>query len=56
VERRIADRSLTPARIETLMNNARALPGTYAGGCGSGIADAARTLAALSASQGGLGD
>ncbi|WP_261994051.1 S8 family peptidase [Streptomyces sp. t39] len=40
--------SLTPAQIETAMKaSARALPGTCTGGCGAGIADAAKTIAAL---------
>ncbi|MEO6085451.1 MAG: S8 family serine peptidase, partial [Umezawaea sp.] len=39
--------SLTPAQVEALLKrNARALPGTCAGGCGAGIADAAKTVVA----------
>ncbi|MER7486505.1 S8 family serine peptidase [Streptomyces sp. NPDC126497] len=42
------DPSLTPSRVESLIKgNARALPGSCSGGCGSGLADAARTLTAL---------
>ncbi|WP_405593982.1 S8 family serine peptidase [Streptomyces sp. NBC_01410] len=38
--------ALTPAELERAMkDNARPLPGTCAGGCGSGLADAARTVA-----------
>jgi serine protease len=41
--------SLTPDQIETLIkNNAKPLPGTCTGGCGTGIIDAAKTLAAVS--------
>ena len=40
--------SLTPDQIETLIkNNAKPLPGTCTGGCGTGIIDAAKTLAAV---------
>ncbi|WP_197287756.1 S8 family peptidase [Streptomyces apocyni] len=43
-----ADSSLTPSEIETaLKNNARPVPGTCSGGCGAGIADAAKTVAAV---------
>jgi serine protease len=39
--------SLTPAQIETLIkNNARTFPGTCTGGCGAGLADAAKTVLA----------
>jgi len=39
--------SLTPAQVETLIkNNARPLAGTCTGGCGAGLADAAKTVAA----------
>ncbi|WP_345585969.1 S8 family peptidase [Streptomyces prasinosporus] len=42
------DPAITPSRVESLIkNNARALPGTCSGGCGYGLADAARTLAAM---------
>ncbi|WP_329336259.1 S8 family serine peptidase [Streptomyces sp. NBC_01352] len=44
-----ANSSLTPAQIETaIKNNARALPGACSGGCGAGLADAAKTVAAVS--------
>lgn len=40
--------SLTPAQIETaIKNNTRSLPGSCSGGCGAGLADAARTLTAV---------
>ena len=40
--------SLTPDQIETLIkNNAKPLPGSCSGGCGTGIIDAAKTLAAV---------
>ncbi|UZI32776.1 S8 family serine peptidase [Streptomyces sp. VB1] len=40
--------SLTPAQIEqAIKDNARPLPGTCTGGCGTGIADATKTLAAV---------
>ncbi|MFJ3906007.1 S8 family serine peptidase [Streptomyces sp. NPDC090025] len=40
--------SLTPADIESAIKaNARPLPGTCTGGCGTGIADAAKTVAAV---------
>ncbi|UZI33879.1 S8 family peptidase [Streptomyces sp. VB1] len=43
--------SLTPAQIEQLIkDNARPLPGTCTGGCGTGIADATKTLAAVTGS------
>lgn len=49
-----ANSSLTPAQIETaIKNNARALPGACSGGCGAGLADAAKTVAAVSGSGGG---
>ncbi|HEX6347253.1 S8 family serine peptidase [Umezawaea sp.] len=39
--------ALTPAQVETLIkNNARPLAGTCTGGCGAGLADAAKTVAA----------
>ncbi|MEU9856086.1 S8 family serine peptidase [Streptomyces sp. NPDC047974] len=39
---------LTPAQIESALKaNARELPGTCQGGCGAGIADAAKTVTAL---------
>lgn len=49
-----ANSSLTPAQIETaIKNNARALPGSCSGGCGAGLADAAKTVQAVSGSTGG---
>ncbi|MYT19237.1 S8 family serine peptidase, partial [Streptomyces sp. SID7760] len=40
--------SLTPAQVESAIKaNARPLPGTCTGGCGTGIADAAATIAAV---------
>lgn len=43
-----ADSALTPARIESAIKaNARALPGSCPGGCGAGLADAARTVRAV---------
>lgn len=40
--------SLTPAQIKDLIKtNARPLPGTCSGGCGAGLADAAKTVAAI---------
>lgn len=43
-----ADAALTPARIESAIKaNARALPGSCSGGCGAGLADAARTVQAV---------
>ncbi|WP_086738347.1 S8 family serine peptidase [Streptomyces glaucescens] len=40
--------AVTPAQAESLIkNNARTLPGTCSGGCGFGLADAARTLSAM---------
>ncbi|WP_432175970.1 S8 family peptidase [Streptomyces sp. Tue6028] len=42
--------ALTPAQIETAVKaNARALPGTCSGGCGAGLADAAKTVQAVAA-------
>ncbi|MEV8593176.1 S8 family serine peptidase [Streptomyces sp. NPDC052012] len=39
---------LTPAQIESaIKSNARALPGTCSGGCGAGLADAAKTVQAV---------
>ncbi|MDQ0686951.1 serine protease [Streptomyces achromogenes] len=49
-----ANPALTPAQIETaIKNNARALPGACSGGCGAGLADAAKTVQAVSGSGGG---
>ncbi|MFE0703142.1 S8 family serine peptidase [Streptomyces sp. NPDC058872] len=43
-----AKSSLTPAEIESAIKaNARPLPGTCSGGCGAGIADAAKTVEAV---------
>ncbi|MFJ8106387.1 S8 family peptidase [Streptomyces sp. NPDC096132] len=51
-----ANSSLTPAQIETaIKNNARALPGACSGGCGAGLADAAKTVAAVTGSGGSTG-
>ncbi|MGX1273017.1 S8 family peptidase [Streptomyces phaeoluteigriseus] len=51
-----ANSSLTPAQIETaIKSNARALPGACSGGCGAGLADAARTVQAVSGSGGSTG-
>ncbi|MFJ5302476.1 S8 family peptidase [Streptomyces sp. NPDC088350] len=44
-----ANSSLTPAQIESaIKTNARALPGSCSGGCGAGLADAAKTVQAVS--------
>jgi serine protease len=49
-----ANPSLTPAQMETAVkNNARALPGTCSGGCGAGLADATKTVQAVSAATTG---
>ncbi|MFG2129926.1 S8 family serine peptidase [Streptomyces sp. NPDC048751] len=49
-----ANPSLTPAQIESAIKaNARALPGSCSGGCGAGLADAAKTVQAVSGSGGG---
>ncbi|MFF3686721.1 S8 family serine peptidase [Streptomyces sp. NPDC002187] len=46
--------ALTPADIESAIKaNARALPGTCTGGCGTGIADAAKTVNAVTGTPGG---
>ncbi|MFH0174150.1 S8 family peptidase [Streptomyces cacaoi] len=51
-----ANSALTPAQIETaIKNNARALPGACSGGCGAGLADAAKTVQAVSGSGGSTG-
>ncbi|MGW2379442.1 S8 family peptidase [Streptomyces sp. NPDC001658] len=43
-----ANSALTPAQIETaIKSNARALPGACSGGCGAGLADAAKTVTAV---------
>ncbi|HEX7309331.1 S8 family serine peptidase [Lentzea sp.] len=49
--------SLTPAQVKDLIKtNSRPLPGTCSGGCGAGLADAAKTVAALDSTppSGGL--
>ncbi|MFD0317975.1 S8 family peptidase [Streptomyces flavalbus] len=44
-----ANSALTPAQIESaIKTNSRALPGACSGGCGAGLADAARTVQAVS--------
>ncbi|MHA5050437.1 S8 family peptidase [Streptomyces sp. SD15] len=51
-----AKSSLTPAQIESaIKTNARALPGACSGGCGAGLADAAKTVQAVSGSGGSTG-
>ncbi|MET9835844.1 S8 family serine peptidase [Streptomyces sp. NPDC006385] len=51
-----ANASLTPAQIESaIKSNARALPGTCSGGCGAGLADATKTVQAVSGSGGSTG-
>jgi serine protease len=51
-----ANSSLTPAQIESaIKSNARALPGACSGGCGAGLADATRTVQAVSGSGGSTG-
>ncbi|MFF7896204.1 S8 family serine peptidase [Streptomyces sp. NPDC007907] len=43
-----ANSALTPAQIESAIKaNVRALPGTCSGGCGAGLADAAKTVQAV---------
>lgn len=43
-----ANSALTPAQIESaIKTNSRALPGTCSGGCGAGLADAAKTVQAV---------
>ncbi|GHH81105.1 extracellular protease [Streptomyces capitiformicae] len=49
-----ANSSLTPAQIESaIKTNSRALPGTCSGGCGAGLADAAKTVQAVTGGSGG---
>lgn len=49
-----AKSTLTPAAIESaIKSNARPLPGTCTGGCGAGIADAAKTVTAVTGTTGG---
>ncbi|MFD6305727.1 S8 family serine peptidase, partial [Streptomyces sp. NPDC060223] len=51
-----ANSSLTPAQIESaIKTNARALPGSCTGGCGAGLADATKTVQAVSGSGGSTG-
>ncbi|MGW2618380.1 S8 family peptidase [Streptomyces sp. NPDC001500] len=51
-----ANPTLTPAQIEAAVkSNARPLPGVCSGGCGAGLADAARTVQAVSGSGGSAG-
>ncbi|WP_055529077.1 S8 family peptidase [Streptomyces graminilatus] len=48
--------SLTPAQIETAIKaNARPLPGSCSGGCGAGLADATKTVQAVSGTGGSTG-
>ncbi len=43
-----ANSALTPAQIESaIKSNSRALPGACSGGCGAGLADAAKTVQAV---------
>lgn len=49
-----AKSTLTPAEIEAaIKSNARPLPGTCTGGCGTGIADATKTVNAVTGTTGG---
>ncbi|MFD5010979.1 S8 family peptidase [Streptomyces chartreusis] len=51
-----ANPALTPAQIESaIKTNSRVLPGTCSGGCGAGLADAAKTVQAVSGSGGSTG-
>ncbi|WP_327593082.1 S8 family peptidase [Streptomyces chartreusis] len=51
-----ANPALTPAQIESaIKTNSRALAGTCSGGCGAGLADAAKTVQAVSGSGGSTG-
>ncbi|NGO10303.1 S8 family serine peptidase [Streptomyces sp. HC44] len=51
-----AKSTLTPAEIESaIKTNSRALPGACSGGCGAGLADAAKTVQAVSGSGGSTG-
>ncbi|MER5928874.1 S8 family serine peptidase [Streptomyces sp. NPDC002054] len=48
-----ANSALTPAQIESaIKTNARPLAGTCTGGCGTGLADAAKTVAAVTGGTG----
>lgn len=49
-----ASSSLTPAQIESaIKTNSRALPGACSGGCGAGLADATKTVQAVTGTGGG---
>ncbi|UUU25634.1 S8 family peptidase [Streptomyces sp. DSM 40750] len=49
-----ASSALTPAQIESaIKTNSRAMPGTCSGGCGAGLADAAKTVQAVTGGSGG---
>jgi len=49
-----ANSSLTPAQIESaIKTNSRALPGACSGGCGAGLADATKTVQAVSGTTSG---
>ncbi|QOV34825.1 S8 family serine peptidase [Streptomyces ferrugineus] len=51
-----ANSSLTPAQIESaIKTNSRTLSGSCSGGCGAGLADAAKTVQAVSGSGGSTG-
>jgi serine protease len=51
-----ANSTLTPAQIESAIKaNARPLPGACSGGCGAGLADATKTVQAVSGSGGSTG-
>ncbi len=51
-----ANPALTPAQIESaIKTNARPLPGACSGGCGAGLADAAKTVQAVSGTGGSTG-
>jgi serine protease len=44
----LGERAMTPAQVESaLKSGTRPLPGTCTGGCGAGLADAAKTIGAL---------
>ncbi|WP_369232618.1 S8 family serine peptidase [Streptomyces sp. R21] len=48
-----ANSALTPAQVESaIKTNARPLPGSCSGGCGAGLADATKTVQAVSTSGG----
>ncbi|QIJ65339.1 S8 family serine peptidase [Streptomyces sp. JB150] len=51
-----ANSALTPAQIESAIKaNARPLPGACSGGCGAGLADATKTVQAVTGSGGSTG-